>query len=344
MGRGSVSGDHKPVERSNSDPATSVPTNPGPLVQRVTPTRRPAAAPSPPPPTSPKSLNFSQSLLLGKKAVAGDMPNGTVLSSEEQEDHILSSPLRYGSTSLLFPALTEDPKHPQVSTPLPRDCTSQHRFAATAAATTSPDLSELSSRCSELESRLKVQTDINKELKRLLVASMGSDLQHCLNHIAEEKATISQDLDASLQRLADNYEEIDRVSIQCDIWRSKFLASRLMIDELAGWKAEETRQLRESQRALHCMLQERAELRALLSQCGQDLSKLVTSRSEVQVDGESGGFRNVNTTTMEIYHNNTVMFVHGHIYLMQCTYIIHGACTFSWMMTCNYIIKLNCMN
>lgn len=198
--------------------------------------------------------------------------SGTVRSSDGKQENSTPSP-RCGNTNLYFPTFVEDLNHMCVSTPLPRsrEYTSQEHFMTN---TTSSRLSALGSRCSELESRLRVQSDVNKELKRLLVASMGNDLQHCLNHIAEEKATVSHDLDTSLQQLAENYEEIDRVSIECDIWRSKFLASRLMIDELAGWKAEETRQLRESQRALQCMLKEHAELRNSLLQCDHHLGKL----------------------------------------------------------------------
>lgn len=120
---------------------------------------------------------------------------------------------------------------------------------------------------SELESRMLVQADVNKELKRLLVASIGSDLQHRLNQIAQERAVISHDLDASLQQLTENEEEMDRLSIECDIWRSKFLASRLMIDELAAWKAVVSQQLRESQRALQQLLQEHLEMKSVLVQC-----------------------------------------------------------------------------
>ena len=128
----------------------------------------------------------------------------------------------------------------------------------------------------EVERRLQLQTDINKELKRLLVASMGNDLQYRLNQIAEEKATISQSLDVSLHQLMENHEEIDKVSIECDIWKSKFMASRLMVDELAGWKAEVTQQLRESQKALQCMLNENSELGNTLLQCNHHLCEAIT--------------------------------------------------------------------
>ena len=151
--------------------------------------------------------------------------------------------------------------------------------------------SELFTKCAELESRLKLQTDVNKELKRLLVASIGSNLQHRLNQIAQEKATISNDLDVSLQQLVENHEELDRVSIECDIWRSKFLASRLMIDELAGWKAEVSLQLKESQRALQFMLKERARVAKSLIQCSQYLNKIGVHNRSDGIDNETGKYK-----------------------------------------------------
>ena len=107
---------------------------------------------------------------------------------------------------------------------------------------------------------LKVQMNVNKELKRLLIASVGSDLQRRLEQLVHEKAELSCELDSSLEQLVASGEEVDNVSIECDIWRSKFLASRLMIDELASWKAELTLQYRQSQQALQCMMQEREQL------------------------------------------------------------------------------------
>lgn len=271
------------LERNNSDPTcgTAV-TSVGPLVQRVAPTVRASPTEMPSSPTLRSHLEPHTPCgdVCGEKLAVqiiqgasdgGD--DGMVNSGSDGElDNSTPSP-RHISTSLRLPSLADDRNHMLVSsTPLlPRtqDHTDhRHPFTSDAEHTT------LNARCSELEAKLRLQTDTNKELKRLLVASMGSDLQHCLNHIAEEKAAISQDLDASLQRLAENHEEIDRVSIECDIWRSKFLASRLMIDELAGWKAEETRQLKESQRALQCMLRERAELSNSLLQCNHHLGEL----------------------------------------------------------------------
>ena len=107
---------------------------------------------------------------------------------------------------------------------------------------------------------LEVQVNVNKELKRLLIASVGSDFQHQLEQIVHEKAELSCELDAASQQLITGGEEMDRMIIEGDIWRSKFLASHLLIDEFSHWKAELSAQYEESQRALQCMLQEREEL------------------------------------------------------------------------------------
>ena len=144
-----------------------------------------------------------------------------------------------------------------------------------------------------LSAQLKVQTEVNRELKRLLVASVGGDIQLHLDQIVQEKAELSRDLDASLQQLAENSEEFDRVFIDCDIWRSKFLASRLMIDELASWKAELSIQFKEVHRALHCLMKERKSLCRELMECSAYLHGAVeglqsSQRSGVGVHSEGG--------------------------------------------------------
>lgn len=126
---------------------------------------------------------------------------------------------------------------------------------------------------SELETQLRMQTDINRELKRLLVASVGSNLELRLQQMAKEKVELSEDLNLSLQQMLSHHEELDQVSIECDIWRSKFIASRVMIDELASWKAELSLQLRESRKALQHLMLEREEMRRELQECNTHLQK-----------------------------------------------------------------------
>ncbi len=123
--------------------------------------------------------------------------------------------------------------------------------------------------------KLKQQIGVNKELKRLLIASVGSNLQLRLEQMVQEKAELSHNIDASLQQLAELSEDLDRVSIECDIWRSKYLASRVMIDELAGWKAELSLHFKESLRALRCLLSERREVSEELVKCHSEISAAI---------------------------------------------------------------------
>lgn len=112
----------------------------------------------------------------------------------------------------------------------------------------------------ELEDQFKVQLQVNSELKKLLVASMGEDMQSRMQFLSEDKAKLAHDIAHYSQLLLEDHEELERLSIQCDIWRSKFLAISLMVDELAGWKALLSRKYEESLEALQWMLNEREEI------------------------------------------------------------------------------------
>lgn len=126
-----------------------------------------------------------------------------------------------------------------------------------------------------MKSRLIVLINVNKELKRLLIASVGSDILHQLEQIVYENAELSFKLNESLQKLIAAEEDMDLVSIECDVWRSKYLASRLMIDELSGWKAELTMQYEESQQALQYMIREREQLSQTLLLASSHLHKAI---------------------------------------------------------------------
>jgi hypothetical protein len=183
---------------------------------------------------------------------------------------------------------------------------------------------------SELEFQLQTQREVNRELKRLLVASVGSDLELRLEQIVQEKAELSQDLSLSLQQVVSNHEELDQVAIECDIWRSKFIASRVMIDELASWKAELSLQLRESHKALQYMLHEREDIGHELLESRAHLQRALTELERLKLRARSNhllGAANVaavspvqsyassgpslaedctNATVLDLVHGNTV--------------------------------------
>lgn len=89
----------------------------------------------------------------------------------------------------------------------------------------------------ELKDQLSQQTKINTELKKLLVASVGEDLETRLQFLTHDKVKLAHDVNHYIQKLMADHEELEKLSIQCDVWRSKFLASSLIVDGLANWKA-----------------------------------------------------------------------------------------------------------
>ncbi|XP_062535853.1 golgin-45 [Armigeres subalbatus] len=87
------------------------------------------------------------------------------------------------------------------------------------------------------QSQLKFQAQVNSELKNLLVAAVGEDLQTRVNVLTEDKLHLARKLLNSAENLSSHTEQIEFLAGQSEVWRSKFLASSLMVEELARWKA-----------------------------------------------------------------------------------------------------------
>lgn len=77
-------------------------------------------------------------------------------------------------------------------------------------------------------------SQVNRELKKLLVASVGDDLQYHFERLAREKNQLILENEALGRGLAHTMEQLERMSIQCDVWRSKFLASRYETEKVNG--------------------------------------------------------------------------------------------------------------
>ncbi|KAM9319444.1 golgin-45 [Gastrophryne carolinensis] len=128
-----------------------------------------------------------------------------------------------------------------------------------------------------LYNQLKVQTEVNRELKKLLVASVGDDLQYHFERTAREKNQLILENEALAKNTAQLSEQLERMSIQCDVWRSKFLASRVMAEELTNIRANLQRQNREAQSALQDLLSEREQFRQEMSETQKVLEELLVS-------------------------------------------------------------------
>lgn len=76
------------------------------------------------------------------------------------------------------------------------------------------------------EAQLKFQAQVNAELKNLLVAAVGEDLQTRVNVLTEDKLQLARALLNSAHNLSSHTEQIEYLAGQSEVWRSKFLASR----------------------------------------------------------------------------------------------------------------------
>ncbi|XP_012711463.2 golgin-45 [Fundulus heteroclitus] len=125
--------------------------------------------------------------------------------------------------------------------------------------------------------QLRVQTEVNRELKKLLVASVGDDLEYQFERLAREKNQLILENEALGRSLAHTAEQLERRSIQCDVWRSKFLASRVMAEELTNARAALQRQIREAQGAIQDLLLEREEFSRDMMLSHRSLEQLLVS-------------------------------------------------------------------
>lgn len=82
----------------------------------------------------------------------------------------------------------------------------------------------------QFETQLKFQMQVNSELKGLLVHCLGEDIQSKVSNLTEDKMKIAE-------HLSSNTEKIEFLSGQVEVWRSKFLSSSLLVEELVKWKA-----------------------------------------------------------------------------------------------------------
>ncbi|XP_003785767.1 golgin-45 [Otolemur garnettii] len=128
-----------------------------------------------------------------------------------------------------------------------------------------------------LSNQLRVQTEVNRELKKLLVASVGDDLQYHFERLAREKNQLILENEALGRNTAQLSEQLERMSIQCDVWRSKFLASRVMADELTNSRAALQRQTRDAHSAIQDLLSEREQFRQEMIATQKLLEELLVS-------------------------------------------------------------------
>lgn len=88
-----------------------------------------------------------------------------------------------------------------------------------------------------LYEQLQIQTQVNVELKKLLIASIGGEeLQYKLECLVKDKQRLEIELSNFTKHMETLNEDIEQLKIQCDLWRSKYLAIKVMCNETRLWK------------------------------------------------------------------------------------------------------------
>lgn len=144
------------------------------------------------------------------------------------------------------------------------------------------EIKKLKEENSQLENQLKFQAQVNGELKNLLVAAVGEDLETKVHLLTEDKLQLARALLNSAQHLNTHQEQTEWLAGQCEVWRSKFLASSLMVEELAKWKAALCQRTTNLQEAIKRLLEERKSIRDTSLKTYRILSILLESFDPVR--------------------------------------------------------------
>ncbi|KAG8199815.1 hypothetical protein JTE90_000906 [Oedothorax gibbosus] len=116
----------------------------------------------------------------------------------------------------------------------------------------------------ELMSQYLVQTEVNADLKKMLVASLGEDVQLKVHLMTEDKAALGKEVLRLAEQVETLTEEAERKAVSCDVWESKFKASSLMVKELAHWKSTLSQLVNQSATSLGGIMHEHEKLYEML--------------------------------------------------------------------------------
>lgn len=103
-------------------------------------------------------------------------------------------------------------------------------------------LSELRKEKSLIENQLKFQAQVNAELKNLLVSAVSDEsfVSDKITSMTEDKLHLAKKLLNTAEDLSDRTEMLEYYAGQIEVWRSKFLSSSYIVEELARWKTSLT--------------------------------------------------------------------------------------------------------
>lgn len=155
------------------------------------------------------------------------------------------------------------------------------------------EISELRAKAVNSDRQLKLQTQVNSEIKKLLVASVGEDIEARVDFLTQDKARLAADVIQYSNRISKDWEEKESLSVESDVWRSKFLASSLIVDEMSKSKAVLSLRSEELEHSSRRLLVERNQLRTCLINTQTVIGNLNSAFDPLSSGGEEPGSSDV---------------------------------------------------
>lgn len=124
------------------------------------------------------------------------------------------------------------------------------------------------------EKQLKIQSKVNTEIKKLLVASVGEDIEARVEFLTQDKARLAADVIEYNNRIATDWETKEALGVESDVWRSKFLASTVIVEEVSRTKQTIQQRAEDLEHLGRRLLMERTHLRSSLSSTQLTIDKL----------------------------------------------------------------------
>lgn len=139
------------------------------------------------------------------------------------------------------------------------------------------ELDMLRTRVEVAEQQLKIQTKVNSDVKQLLVASVGEDIEARVDFLTQDKARLAADVLQYSNRVASDWEAKEALGVESDIWRSKYLASSVIVEEIERTRQAAVSRSESLEYGGRKLLLERGELRCTLAKAQQIVNGLASA-------------------------------------------------------------------
>ncbi|XP_055937710.1 golgin-45-like [Argiope bruennichi] len=123
----------------------------------------------------------------------------------------------------------------------------------------------------ELSSQFQIQAEVNRDLKKLLVASLGEDVQEKVQFMTQDKAQLGMEVLRLCTELQRADEEAQLLSVRSDVFEGKFKACSVLVRDLAEQKAALSLSLGRSIEIIKTILAEHTVLFEALSSAHSNL-------------------------------------------------------------------------